>query len=135
MDRFCFGHPNHHGGFNSPNDFYPHFRYLMQYSGGGGICECRFCQLGKPTRKMTTSRSSSKPSVVRSKTLGIHGRPPFKRGPVDDEGTPDVVAHFLTVLQQEGHVDRRIEERLIMVRAMVRALLNHHIAHLEGLAR
>ena len=54
-DRFCFGHPNHQM-FNSPFDFYPHFKFLMQYDGEEGICECRFCKSSKSVRKATSSR-------------------------------------------------------------------------------
>lgn len=115
MDRFCYGHPNHGQGFNSPFDFYPHFLFLIKHKGKEGICECRFCNLGKPARKATPSRSSSKPAISKPKSLGIRGRPPLKRGPVDDEGTPDVITRFLSVLQQEGSIERKIEERSSMV--------------------
>ncbi|KAL8788217.1 MAG: hypothetical protein Q9195_007432 [Heterodermia aff. obscurata] len=86
----------------------------MEYNSQEGICECRFCKHpGKSSRK-SDSRSSSKPPSSKPKGLGIRGRPPLKRGPVDDEGNPNVICRFLSILQQEGHIDRRIEERTCM---------------------
>ncbi|KAL8733020.1 MAG: hypothetical protein Q9166_002418 [cf. Caloplaca sp. 2 TL-2023] len=40
------------------------------------------------------------------------GRPPtLQRGPVDEEGTPDVYQSFFTLLKNEGSLSRSIEER------------------------
>ena len=98
-----------------PTTSTPHFEFLMGYEGEEDVCKCRFCSKTGNSARKATPRSSSKPAVSKPKALGIRGRPPLKRGPVDDEGSPDIIKRLLSVLQQEGHIDRRVEERSNMV--------------------
>lgn len=47
-DKMLFGHPGHHR-FRSPNEFFPHFKYLIEKAQGGTeACPCKYC--GKPSK-------------------------------------------------------------------------------------
>ncbi|KAI9837062.1 MAG: hypothetical protein M1819_000711 [Sarea resinae] len=91
-DRYLFGHPNRKP-FDSPNRFYPHFKFLMEQNGNGGACDCVNCNAN-------TSSMASKKIV----DLGI----------VDDEGTPAIYDALCTKLEKEGKVDEPIVEKMSM---------------------
>ncbi|KAI4251454.1 MAG: hypothetical protein LQ352_004834 [Teloschistes flavicans] len=100
FDKWLYGHPNHKT-FDSPYRFYPHFEFLMR--GGHGTCTCDMCKKGKPSPRS----SVSVPALPR-------GRPPLHKGPVDEEGTPDVFQSLFTLLKSERTLTRKIEERASM---------------------
>ena len=58
VDRYIYGHPN--GQFRSLNEFYPHFKHLMDHGGPAG-CPCKLCAGGT---KKTASGSKVKDSSV-----------------------------------------------------------------------
>lgn len=61
VDRYIYGHPN--GQFRSMNEFYPHFKYLMDYGGAVG-CPCKSCKPGsnKPRVSGVSARQSGNDS-------------------------------------------------------------------------
>ncbi|KAL8638421.1 MAG: hypothetical protein Q9226_008995, partial [Calogaya cf. arnoldii] len=104
IDRWLFGHPEGKR-FDSPNRFYPHFKYLMQHD-SGEPCKCDLCGTkgGKPGAKKSVGRPAA---ATKRQT-----RPaPLNRGPVDEEGTPDIYCSLFTLLKNEGTLSRTIEER------------------------
>ncbi|KAL8709672.1 MAG: hypothetical protein Q9220_005612 [cf. Caloplaca sp. 1 TL-2023] len=104
IDKFLYGHPSHKF-FNSPYHFYPHFKYLMNH-GNGEACVCELCSGSRITSTARMSApSASKPS---------RGRPSLQKGPVDEEGTPDVFSSLFSLLKSEGQLSRKIEERSSM---------------------
>lgn len=57
MDRYVYGHPN--GVFRSLNEFYPHFKHLMDTGGPVG-CQCKLCLgIGRGKRKSDASNANS----------------------------------------------------------------------------
>ncbi|KAI4137814.1 MAG: hypothetical protein L6R39_007084, partial [Caloplaca ligustica] len=114
-DRWLYGHPSGKF-FDSPYRFYPHWKFLLN-SGSGEACQCENCGSVKSS---SAKSSSAKPSRRRSSTpltqiMKAKGRPPLPRpmqsGPVDEEGTPDVIRSLFTLLKSEGRLKRKIEER------------------------
>ncbi|KAL8849597.1 MAG: hypothetical protein Q9221_005424 [Calogaya cf. arnoldii] len=104
VDRWLFGHPDGKR-FDSPNRFYPHFKYLMQHD-SGEPCKCDLCGAkgGNPGPKKSVGRPAA---AIKRQT-----RPaPLNRGPVDEEGTPDVYCSLFTLLKNERTLSRTIEER------------------------
>lgn len=53
VDRYIYGHPN--GQFRSLNEFYPHFKHLMDHGGSEG-CTCVRCKNGTGKKLATGSR-------------------------------------------------------------------------------
>ncbi|KAL8802115.1 MAG: hypothetical protein Q9200_006701 [Gallowayella weberi] len=98
VDRWLYGHPSHKK-FDSPNRFVPHFKYLMKYA-SGEACKCDLCSYGKG--KSTPRTSSAAKRLTRP--------PPLNRGPVDEEGTPDLFCALFSLLKHEGSLSRTIEE-------------------------
>ncbi|KAL8921092.1 MAG: hypothetical protein Q9172_004185 [Xanthocarpia lactea] len=105
VDRWLYGHPDHKK-FDSPNRFFPHFKYLMQH-GTGDACKCDLCTSKKRTAspRVSTTRPLAAPTNRQTRP------PPFNRGFVDEEGTPDVFCSLFTLLKHEGKISRAIEER------------------------
>ncbi|KAL9000182.1 MAG: hypothetical protein Q9169_001084 [Polycauliona sp. 2 TL-2023] len=123
VDRWLYGHPDKKGRFDSPNRFYPHFKYLMQH-GNDESCQCDLC--GSKGRKPVTKASTTRPPQPATKP---QIRPaPLTRGPVDEEGTPDIYCSLFTLLKNEGTLSRAIEERASLdwraERPMVREMAN-----------
>ncbi|CAL8583475.1 hypothetical protein XPA_009099 [Xanthoria parietina] len=104
VDRWLYGHPDQKR-FDSPNRFYPHFKYLMQH-GNGEACQCDLC--GSKGPKRGPSKSTTRPQAATKRQTQPA---PLNRGPVDDEGTPDVYCSLFTLLKNEGTLSRTIEER------------------------
>ena len=104
-DRYLFGHPSHRV-FESPNRFYPHFRYLMRRDNYHEVCSCHLCQ---KTKKAQTRQSSVK------KAGGIRARPPLAARPTDDEGLPLSLSILFDLLQKENRLERLIQENQSMV--------------------
>ncbi|KAI4093539.1 MAG: hypothetical protein LQ339_007677, partial [Xanthoria mediterranea] len=104
VDRWLYGHPDQKR-FDSPNRFYPHFKYLMQH-GNGEACQCDLC--GSKGRTRGPSKSTARPQAATKRPTQPA---PLNRGPVDEEGTPDVYCSLFTLLKNEGTLSRTIEER------------------------
>ena len=127
IDRYLYGHPKHIP-FNSINDFYPHLKWLSQ--GREGECGCRVCGIAAKSGSKSTL-ATKKPSQV--KALSMRSRPVMTKGLVDDEGLPDTVPKFLTLLEKERTLDRAIEERYSMV-SLLCCMFNGTTKVLSGLA-
>lgn len=108
VDRWLYGHPDQKR-FDSPNRFYPHFKYLMQH-GNGEACQCDLC--GSKGRTRGPSKSTARPQAATKRPTQPA---PLNRGPVDEEGTPDVYCSLFTLLKNEGTLSRTIEERASLV--------------------
>ena len=104
-----YGHP-HHKVFDSSIQFYPHWRFLLNH-GSGETCKCKLCDPNATKSKPHSRGSSSIPTGV----ARIRIPPPLKKGPVDEEGTPDVYRSLFTLLKNEGKLKRKIEERSSLV--------------------
>jgi hypothetical protein len=67
VDRYLYGHPR--GQFRSLQEFYPHFKHLME-SGGPVGCQCKICTGNKraSTNGLTTSGSNGARSVSPART-------------------------------------------------------------------
>lgn len=63
VDRYVYGHPN--GKFRSINEFYPHFKHLMDVGGPVG-CPCKLCS-GIATKTKRNSDSSMANSFAASR--------------------------------------------------------------------
>ncbi|KAI4289661.1 MAG: hypothetical protein L6R35_001066 [Caloplaca aegaea] len=106
VDRYLCGHPSHKC-FDSPNRFYPHWKFLLNY-GSGQACNCDLCA-SLPSK----SRHSSPSSTALSRELGarVLQQRLLQSSPVDEEGTPDVFRSLFTLLKSEGKLKRKIEEK------------------------
>ena len=104
-----YGHPKHIP-FNSAHDFYPHLKWLSQSRQGN--CECRVCASINKSGSKSTGATKKTPQM---KALTMRGRPVMSKGLVDDEGLPDTIPKFLTLLKKEGTLERAFEERYSMV--------------------
>ena len=54
IDRYIYGHPN--GQFRSLNEFYPHFKHLMDTGSPDG-CKCKNCMSGNGKKRVTGSKA------------------------------------------------------------------------------
>ncbi|OKL59666.1 hypothetical protein UA08_05334 [Talaromyces atroroseus] len=117
-DKFLYGHPSG-APFNSPNNFFPHFYWLM--SGRSGLCACEPCrkkkfqaraaQGGTPDFITPTAhhRGPGRPSRGRPSRGGF--RPDVApRQFTDSEGVPDIFRETVTRLSKEGEIDEPISE-------------------------
>lgn len=108
IDRWLYGHSSKKV-FDSPNTFYPHWKFLLNF-GSGESCKCKLCDpkqiKRKPRRPASKGHSSPSPSVAPKSQVP----PPFQKGPVDEEGTPDVIASLCTLTRTEKNLKRKIEE-------------------------
>ncbi|KAL8994131.1 MAG: hypothetical protein Q9188_007156, partial [Gyalolechia gomerana] len=107
QSTWLYGHPSKKL-FDSPYQFYPHWKFLLNY-GSGESCKCKLCNSTSINRKarQRTNRGSSSSSIAPKS----RGPPPFQKGPVDEEGTPDVYSSLFTLLRNEKTLKRKIEER------------------------
>ncbi|KAL8978267.1 MAG: hypothetical protein Q9177_006444 [Variospora cf. flavescens] len=107
VDRYLCGHPSHKC-FDSPNRFYPHWKFLLNY-GSGQACSCDLCA-SLPSK---SSRHSSPSPTALSRKLGarVLQQRLLQNGPVDEEGTPDIFRSLFTLLKSEGQLERKIEEK------------------------
>ncbi|KAL8672016.1 MAG: hypothetical protein Q9168_003521, partial [Polycauliona sp. 1 TL-2023] len=106
VDRWLYGHPDKKGRFDSPNRFYPHFKYLMQH-GNGESCKCDLCGPSKGRKPGPKASTTTRPQpATKPQTRPV----PLTRGPVDEEGTPDVYCSLFTLLKNEGTLSRAIVE-------------------------
>ncbi|KAL8842589.1 MAG: hypothetical protein Q9176_002546 [Flavoplaca citrina] len=119
IDRWLYGHPDGKR-FDSPNRFYPHFKYLMQH-GNGEPCSCDMC--GTKGRKPGPKKPVGPPPAA---TKGQIRPALLTRGPVDEEGTPDVFCSLFTLLKSEGTLSRVIEERASLDWRAERPLVKRH---------
>jgi hypothetical protein len=73
VDRYLYGHPR--GQFRSLQEFYPHFKHLME-SGGPVGCQCKVCTGNKraSTSGFTTSGSNGARSVSPARTSSYFPR-------------------------------------------------------------
>ncbi|KAL8710782.1 MAG: hypothetical protein Q9225_007230 [Loekoesia sp. 1 TL-2023] len=72
--------------------------------------------VGKSANPKNMSNPKSKPRNRESSSSSIaapkpRAPPPLQKGPVDEEGTPDIYGLLFTLLKKEGSLRRRIEER------------------------
>lgn len=136
VDRYIYGHPN--GQFRSLNEFYPHFKHLMDHGGPVG-CTCKLCvdgsskakpKAGKSIPKTTTSRfdkatDEDEEVLEEPKNLISPYRPragqfdepwrPKKRKLNDIEGVPDIYESFIQQLKDVGpeeSINEPIHERM-----------------------
>jgi hypothetical protein len=137
VDRYVYGHPN--GQFRSLNEFYPHFKHLMDYGGPAG-CTCKLCVNGGSKAKSGAAKGSGSGRVSDARVSeGSRDREqraepanlisPFKAGPrpeseqripqkrklVDIEGVPDIYETLIEKLKDAGpeeHLDEPITERM-----------------------
>ena len=137
VDRYIYGHPN--GQFRSLNEFYPHFKHLMDFGGPVG-CTCKLCVNGSSKAKSGPSRVSGSGRISDARVSESNGDreqrtgpanliSPFKPGPgldaerripqkrklVDVEGIPDIYETLIERLKDAGpaeHMDEPITERM-----------------------
>jgi hypothetical protein len=78
VDRYLYGHPR--GQFRSLQEFYPHFKHLME-SGGPVGCRCKVCTGNKraSTSGLTTSGSNGARSVSPARTSSYFPRTQTKQ--------------------------------------------------------
>ncbi|KAL1970594.1 hypothetical protein VTN77DRAFT_4238 [Rasamsonia byssochlamydoides] len=103
-DKFLWGHPSG-SYFNSPNQLFPHFLWLM--NGGTGRCSCENCK----KKTMVTQIRPKVPGETFKTTSWTRIGP---RGPLDPEGTPDVFRAAVLKLKERGTLDEPINETLSM---------------------
>ena len=124
VDRYIYGHPN--GQFRSLNEFYPHFKHLMDFGGPVG-CTCKLCINGSSKAKPVAAKASGSVRVSGGRATGsghvsessrdrgqqvepsnlispfkpgthdAEQRIPHKRKLVDIEGVPDI---YETLVEQ-----------------------------------
>ena len=134
VDRYIYGHPN--GQFRSLNEFYPHFKHLMDHGGPVG-CTCKLCVNGSSRPKGKPSTAKATGSGYISEASGDQGssnkpvnliapfRPgsrlneeqwrPQKRKLNDVEGVPDIYEELIQRLKNAGpeeSLDEPITERM-----------------------
>ncbi|KAF1998676.1 hypothetical protein P154DRAFT_403012, partial [Amniculicola lignicola CBS 123094] len=121
MDKWLYGHPSHKV-FDSPNRFFPHFKYLMDNDGSNMGCPCTVCNArGGVIQPIGASASTSKlsgPSTQKG-PRAPHGRPTkltpgLDTSRVDEEGTPDVYRNLIDKLKKQGTIDEEIVEPMSM---------------------
>ncbi|OAL54023.1 hypothetical protein IQ07DRAFT_584608 [Pyrenochaeta sp. DS3sAY3a] len=137
-DKYLYGHPDLKM-FDSPNRFFPHFRYLMDNAGDSMGCPCTVCGGGRrPVKTSSSTLSSSRMSSSNISSSSVSGNislpqvprhdhpptlPTSKGRPkvighgldtthVDEEGTPDVYRNLIDKLRRDGTLDERIEQPL-----------------------
>ncbi|KAL8933219.1 MAG: hypothetical protein Q9211_005897 [Gyalolechia sp. 1 TL-2023] len=108
-DRWLYGHPSKKL-FDSPFQFYPHWKFLLNY-GSGESCKCRLCDSSSTIPRSRRPANKGPSSTSSSVAPRSRAPPPFQKGPVDEEGTPDVYGQLFTLLRNEETLKRRIEER------------------------
>ncbi|KAF2470987.1 uncharacterized protein BDR25DRAFT_286335 [Lindgomyces ingoldianus] len=132
IDKWLYGHPSRKT-FDSPNRFFPHFKYLMENGGDSFGCPCTVChaiggvvpRFGSMTpgsisiqNRSASSRSGGSTPYRQGMPLGPVGyrsRPKIS-GPgadkshVDEEGNPDVIRNLINKLKRQGHLDDSISE-------------------------
>ncbi|KAI9805874.1 MAG: hypothetical protein M1825_000488 [Sarcosagium campestre] len=97
-DRYLFGHPRGKV-FDSPAQFYPHFKSLMDHQPGTElVCPCKGCDVRRPG----TGRVKRTEATVDFLT------------PRDGEGSPDVYATLIKRLADEKYIDEPIIENASM---------------------
>ena len=136
VDRYIYGHPN--GQFRSLNEFYPHFKHLMDNGGPLG-CECKLCKNGSSRTKLkattavakasgsgyASTTSMNKDMLDEPKNLISPYKPqtgqadepwrPKKRKLNDVEGVPDIYEDIIQRLKDAGpeeSLDEPINERM-----------------------
>ncbi|PSN67090.1 hypothetical protein BS50DRAFT_610358 [Corynespora cassiicola Philippines] len=158
-DKWLYGHPSHRY-FDSPNRFFPHFKYMMENSGDTMGCPCTVCNakkgiipnIGASRRSSTTSISRrASPAVDPVKppsnisamgstkpSKGTVGRPKINHPPagldtsrVDEEGTPDVYRNLIEKTRRQISIDEPITEPLSLDWRAEQAILPGLLAKYE----
>ena len=114
----------------------------------GTPCGCDMCRGSKAshykdkakdaskTRTSLGRQASSRPTregIVkgpRGRPPGIRGRPPLERGPIDDDGLPDHLIRWFTLLKSEGQIDRDLRELPSLEHHLENAVLASTMTHL-----
>lgn len=127
VDRYIYGHSN--GQFRSLTEFYPHFKFLMDYGNAFG-CECKLCTGGGSKSKTKAPKSTGHSGPRSSRTIPRNSAPTpafnsssrsdsdapqrLKRKLVDVENTPDIYDLMIEKLNvdRDVEVDEWIEERM-----------------------
>lgn len=127
VDRYIYGHSN--GQFRSLTEYYPHFKFLMDYGNAFG-CDCKLCAGGGSRGKAKASKPTgvgesrpirnipqivgSPPMVKKSDRSDSEVPRPMKRRLVDMENTPDVYDILIEKLEvdRDIDIDEPIEERM-----------------------
>ncbi|ORY16597.1 hypothetical protein BCR34DRAFT_460186, partial [Clohesyomyces aquaticus] len=137
LDKWLYGHPNRKT-FDSPNRFFPHFKYLMENVGSNVGCPCTVChaiggdipRLGTMApgsvslrRRKNGSTGTSTPRSLLDMTDTVPGPglaqrkgrpkligPGLDKSHVDEEGTPDVIRNLISKLKRHGALDEAISE-------------------------
>ncbi|KAF2177658.1 hypothetical protein K469DRAFT_602462 [Zopfia rhizophila CBS 207.26] len=134
LDKYLYGHPSHKA-FDSPNRFWPHFKYLMENGGDSMGCTCTVCRAKggsippmDPANtkffKMKAQNGAKISTQVGGSTIqtskAVHkGRPKLigsgmDTSRVDEEGTPDVYRNLIDKLKRHGTLDETITESMSM---------------------
>ncbi|KAH8700562.1 transcription-silencing protein Clr2-domain-containing protein [Talaromyces proteolyticus] len=121
--KFLYGHPSG-GYYNSPNQFFTHFNWLM--SGGLDSCPCECCKkLKQPGTRLTPGLTQSS----RGRPLKVPKTGP-PTSPMDSEGIPDVFREAIIRLKQVGEMDESIREPQSMDWRAENKLLREQIVRL-----
>ena len=136
VDKWLYGHPGHKV-FDSPNRFFPHFKYIMENQGDSLGCPCTVCNakggtvlpIGSSARSRGPSRTVSGRSTPKVLSKAASTKAPHLTQPkgrpkiisagmdttrVDEEGTPDVYRNLIDKLQKYQTLDEPINEPLSM---------------------
>ena len=101
IDRHLYGHPLRKW-FDSPNRFYPHFKYLMENNGSNLGCPCTRCNSSGGVLGPIAAGGGGKSTGKASQQ--------FKSEKTDEEGVPDVYRKLIDRLKKEDQIDEPISE-------------------------
>jgi hypothetical protein len=144
VDKYLYGHPGHQI-FDSPNRFFPHFKYLMENAGDSIGCPCTVCSgkggilpsphatygikkgnqnggSGTSTPKLAAPFHKGRPKLV---------TPGMDASRIDEEGTPDVYRNLIDRLQKQGTLDETIEEPMSLDWRVEQELLPQKLKELK----
>ena len=129
LDKYLYGHPSQIT-FDSPNRFFPHFKYLMENRGSNIGCPCTVCNakggVVPPIRAPTTTGITSQPKG-RPKLLA----PGMNASRVDEEGTPDIYRNLIDKLKSQGNLDEAITEPMSLDWKAEQAILPEILEELQ----
>jgi len=131
VDRYIYGHPK--GVFRSLNEFYPHFKHLMDNQHAHG-CPCKLCgptitkkkvkvgggekssaASGSPVRQSPFFAQPQKPASASTQAVSrLQDSPVVKarKKQVDEDGTVDIYRKLLDKLNKAGS-DGFVNERIV----------------------
>jgi len=157
FDSYLFGHPDGKK-FDSPNRFFPHFKYLMENQGNRIGCPCTVCNpqgghlpgstsaFFKQNSSSSASTVASRPSPVgKASTNNIKVAPSSQKGRsktipagidttnVDEEGTPDVFRNLIDKLKRSSNgLDEPITEPLSLDWRAEKEIIPNQLSNLRN---